>query len=174
MSIGNQGLKGKPMNTKEQAQKQYTIVQAELARLKDIIDTPEPVVPKVGRVLNSEDLDSGNPYFIVLSKVYRAIFNGGDFDVHRINVGIAFHDLASANKQTEYLKLEQELRRAQAAQVDLPYPDDTKFYLYSGIKDLNTGQGTVCHKIRFNTREARDTFKAGYTDEQLLLLIKGV
>jgi hypothetical protein len=170
-------LEGKPMNTKEQAQAQYLVVQAEMERLKAIIDTPEPVVPKVGRVLHPDDLSSDQRYYLCAASGVSVIcsYSGSRIDNNRILAGLAFYDEATTAKYSEYLKLEHELRMAQALEDTSPHPDGKTYYLYlRRDDDLGTNSGCIYNKVHFNTQESLHQFKSKYTRQQLILLIRGV
>jgi hypothetical protein len=171
-------LQGKPMNTKEQAQSQYLVVQAEMERLKAIIDTPEPVVPKlVGRVLHHSDLSIDQRYYLCVASGVSVIcsYSRSKIDNSRILSGLAFYDEDTATKYVEYLKLEHELRMAQALEATPRYPDGLTHYLYLRNPDeLNTNSGYIHHKVHFNTSQALQQFQRKYTRQQLILLIRGV
>jgi hypothetical protein len=142
-------LLGKDMN-KQTAQEQMAVMQIEMDKLKAIINKPEA---KTGRVLCVDDF----------------------YDKTRIEVGLAFHDEQSAERHLEYLKLEQELRRAQIADGEAIGYERYNVILNEKEGKLHTPKALVFHeKISFNTVEARDRFRNTHTDEQLTLLIRGV
>jgi hypothetical protein len=160
-------LKGKDMN-KQTAQEQIAVMQIEMDKLKAIIDKPEV---KTGRVMSVEDLKVGVAYFFTARTICSNLFAGDEVDAERVEAGMAFHDEETAEKHIEYLKLEQELRRAQAADGG----GGINSILLTKRGSLHNETSDVYHeKISFNTREARDSFRAAHTDEQLTLLIRGV
>ena len=158
-------LLGKDMN-KQTAQEQIAVMQIEMDKLKAIIDKPEV---KTGRVLSADDLRMGATYWVGYYSVSSSIFMADNSDISRIEAGFTFHDKESAERHLEYLKLEQELRIAQAVGGE---GQSVICFRYGGV---------VCddhivshHKISFNNRDARNKFRATHTDEQLTLLIRGV
>ena len=166
-------LTGKDMN-KQTAQEQMTALQAEMDKLKAIIDTPEV---KTGRVLNGEDLELKAEYWFVYAEVRRTIMDNDVFDKARIENGMAFHDRGTAEKYLEYLKLEQELRIAQAADgcVRLGGKRFTTILCDNDpLFNFNEVAHSLYAKISFKTEDARDRFFAVHTREQLILLIRGV
>jgi hypothetical protein len=137
-------------------------------KLKAIIDKPET---KTGRVLNVNDLKRDSQYWYVGNVVLSRHTARDITDKARINNGNAFYDELSAEKYLEYLKLEQELRRAQI--VDGGAGINSILLTKKG--SLHNETSDVYHeKISFKTREARDAFRTAHTDEQLTLLIRGV
>jgi hypothetical protein len=159
-------LKGKDMN-KQTAQEQIAVMQIEMDKLKAIIDRPEV---KTGRVMSVEDLEVGYEYFHASRNTVRYVFSGDMMDRGLIDVGNAFHDRETAEKYLEYLKLEQELRRAQAADGGVG-----KYKIVFDNSGVLMNSGTdFFHKICFKTDVARIAFKKAHTDEQLTLLIRGV
>ena len=166
-------LKGKDMN-KQTAQEQMTVMQIEMDKLKAIINTPEV---KTGRVLNGEDLELKAEYWFVYAEVRRTIMDNDVFDKARIENGMAFHDRGTAEKYLEYLKLEQELRIAQAADgcVRLGGKRFTTILCDNdSLFNFNEVAHSLYAKISFKTEDARDRFFAVHTREQLILLIRGV
>jgi hypothetical protein len=164
-------LKGKDMN-KQTAQEQMAVMQIEMDKLKAIIDKPEA---KTGRVLCMDDLERNARYWYVWNSVKSSRMDYDGTDNSRIDAGNAFHDEQSAERHLEYLKLEQELRRAQIA--DGEATGDERYDVILNCKDgkLHSPKALVFHeKISFNTVEARDRFRSTHTDEQLTLLIRGV
>ena len=157
---------------KKTAQEQLTALQVEMDKLKVIINTPEV---KTGRVLSTEGLEIGYEYFHASRNVVRYLFSGDTLDRGLIDMGNAFHDKETAESYLTYLKLEQELRRAQAA--DGGECSTTRYNVILNNRDgeLQTSCNATYHeKISFNTQEARDKFRATHTDGQLKLLIRGV
>jgi hypothetical protein len=160
-------LKGKDMN-KQTAQEQMAVMQIEMDKLKAIIDKPEV---KTGRVMSVEDLKVGVAYFFTARTICSNLFAGDEVDAERVEAGMAFHDEETAKRHLEYLKLEQELRRAQAADGG----GGINSILLTKRGSLHNETSDVYHeKISFKTREARDAFRNTYTKEQLTLLIRGV
>jgi hypothetical protein len=160
-------LKGKDMN-KQTAQEQMAVMQIEMDKLKAIIDKPEA---KTGRVMSADDLKVGYDYFFPSRSVARYVFSGDTVDRGLIEVGLAFHDKETAEKYLEYLKLEQELRRAQIADGGAGIHS----ILLTRSGALRNEPSSCYHeKISFNTREARNTFRNTHTEDQLTLLIRGV
>jgi hypothetical protein len=160
-------LLGKDMN-KQTAQEQMAVMQIEMDKLKAIIDRPEV---KTGRVMSPDDLKYGVHYWCVYSDFQMGTFTYDMVDIRRIEAGLAFHDKETAEKHLEYLKLEQELRRAQIADGGA----GINSILLTKNGSLHNELASVYHeKISFNTREARDAFRNTYTKEQLTLLIRGV
>jgi hypothetical protein len=159
-------LKGKDMN-KQTAQEQIAVMQIEMDKLKAIIDKPEV---KAGRVMSVEDLKYGAQYFYTIGSVNTNTFRNDSIDRGIITVGAAFHDKETAGKYLEYLKLEQELRRAQIAdggtgeKVIAAHSDNAIISLDS----------IYHHKVSFTTSAARDAFIAAHTIKQIILLIRGV
>jgi hypothetical protein len=160
-------LKGKDMN-KQIAQEQIVAAYVEINRLQAIIDKPEA---KTGRVMSVEDLEVGYEYFHVSRNTVRYVFSGDMMDRGLIDVGNAFHDKETAEKYLEYLKLEQELRRAQIADGGGGGQSVIAFR-YGGV--VSDDHIVSHHKISFNNRSARNKFRTAHTDEQLALLIRGV
>jgi hypothetical protein len=160
-------LLGKDMN-KQTAQEQIAVMQIEMDKLKAIIDRPEA---KTGRVLSGGDLKYGAQYFYTIGGVNTNTFRNDSTDRGIITVGAAFHDKETAKKHIEYLKLEQELRRAQIADGGVGM---NSILLKKRGSLHNETSDVYYEKISFNTREARDSFRAAHTDEQLTLLIRGV
>jgi hypothetical protein len=159
-------LKGKDMN-KQTAQEQIAVMQIEMDKLKAIIDRPEV---KTGRVMSVEDLEVGYEYFHASRNTVRYVFSGDMMDRGLIDVGNAFHDRETAEKYLEYLKLEQELRRAQAADGGVG-----KYKIVFDNSGVLMNSGTdFFHKICFKTDVARRAFRNTHTDEQIILLIRGV
>jgi hypothetical protein len=159
-------LLGKDMN-KQTAQEQIAVMQIEMDKLKAIIDKPEA---KTGRVLCMDDLERNARYWYVWNSVKSSRMDYDGTDNSRIDAGNAFHDEQSAERHLQYLKLEQELRRAQI--------NDGGRGRYVLVID---GRDSICsidslyyEKISFSTQEARDRFRSTHTDEQLTLLIRGV
>jgi hypothetical protein len=161
-------LKGKDMN-KQTAQEQMAVMQIEMDKLKAIIDKPEA---KTGRVMRVSDLQLNTLFWSAWDKPRGITFRGDNTDKRLVEAGIAFHDKESAEKYLEYLKLEQELRRAQAADGGVRGE-----YCLILLNDGSFYQMDMSHyweKISFNTHSARKAFRAAHTDEQLTLLIRGV
>jgi hypothetical protein len=159
-------LKGKDMN-KQTAQEQIAVMQIEMDKLKAIIDRPEV---KTGRVMSVEDLEVGYEYFHASRNTVRYVFSGDMMDRGLIDVGNAFHDRETAEKYLEYLKLEQELRRAQAADGGVG-----KYKIVFDNSGVLMNSGTdFFHKICFKTDVARIAFKKAHSNEQIILLIRGV
>ena len=152
---------------KQEAKEQMLLVKAEMDKLQAIIDKPES---KVGRVISINDLCNGARYYTATRYVVVYNFCGGDFDKDVISHGLAFHDKETAEQYLKYLKLEQELRRAQAAD------GGTGGELVIVIQDSRVinSHSVYFHKVSFYTPHARDSFRATHTDEQLTLLIRGV
>ena len=153
---------------KKTAQEQLSAMQVEMDKLKAIINTPEV---KTGRVLSVEDLKMGVNYWSVADRTSTSFYMRDKIDIRRIETGSAFYDKETAEKHLEYLKLEQELRIAQAADGK-GEGKSVICFRYGGV---------VCddhivshHKISFNNRNTRNKFRATHTDEQLTLLIRGV
>ena len=165
---GMMQLLGKKDMNKQTAQEQMAVMQIEMDKLKAIIDKPEV---KTGRVLSVGDLELNAKYWFVYTGVSRTSMDNNVFDRARIETGSAFHDKESAEKYLEYLKLEQELWIAQAA-------DDgagTHVILLTTRGVLKTERSPeYIEKISFKTKDARDRFFAVHTREQLILLIRGV
>jgi hypothetical protein len=163
-------LKGKDMN-KQTAQEQMAVMQIEMDKLKAIIDKQEakPEV-KTGRVLSLEDIGYGVSYWTITMDACSSTCYNDSYDKTRIEVGLAFHDEETAKKHIEYLKLEQELRRAQIADGGA---GEYKIVFDSSGVLMNSGTDFF-HKICFKTDAARRAFKKAHTDEQLTLLIRGV
>jgi hypothetical protein len=160
-------LKGKDMN-KQTAQEQMAVMQIEMDKLKAIIDKPEA---KIGRVLVGGDLNCNDRYYACTGSVAVLSFSNDSLDRGFIEAGVAFHDKETAEKHLEYLKLEQELRRAQIADGGA----GINTILLRRNNSLGNEIGSIYHeKISFKTREARDSFRKAHTDEQLTLLIRGV
>ena len=164
-------LKGKDMN-KQTAQEQMAVMQIEMDKLKAIIDKPEV---KTGRVMSADDLERGDLYWCVYGDTQLRTFTECPVDFRRIDAGLVFHDDTSAERHLEYLKLEQELRIAQAADGGARLTG-TRFTTKLYDKDILINE--VAHsqhaKISFNTQKARTDFRDSHTDEQLILLIRGV
>jgi hypothetical protein len=166
-------LLGNNMN-KQTAQEQMAVMQIEMDKLKAIIDRPEAKPEaKTGRVMSADDLKRGVIYFIAFDSVGgidSSYFGDDGIDAVRIDAGMAFHDKETAERHLEYLKLEQELRRAQIA--------DGGAGKYKIVFDSSGGlmnsSTDFFHKISFNTHSARKAFRTAHTDEQLILLIRGV
>jgi hypothetical protein len=165
---GMMQLLGKKDMNKKTAQEQMKAMQIEMDKLKAIINTPEV---KTGRVLSAGDLELNAEYWFVYTGVSRTSMDNNDFDKARIKNGKAFHDKETARKYFEYLKLEQELRIAQAADGG----EGTHAILLTKGDALQTEPSSnYIEKISFKTEEARDRFFAVHTREQLILLIRGV
>jgi hypothetical protein len=158
-------LKGKDMN-KQTAQEQMAVMQIEMDKLKAIINKPEA---KTGRVMLTGELSHNDKYYI-FTGVGDVSFSHDKLDRKFIEAGIAFHDKESAARHLEYLKLEQELRRAQIADGGA---GEYKIVFDSSGVLMNSGTDFF-HKICFKTDAARRAFKKAHTDEQLTLLIRGV
>jgi hypothetical protein len=164
-------LKGKDMN-KQTAQEQIAVMQIEMDKLKAIIDKPEV---KTGRVMHSDELRNGVIYYTIKSAVHTYSFSNDSLDNKHILLGTAFHDKETAEQYLEYLKLEQELRRAQAADGGTRSCKKYTVIINNTDGRLYTPKPVVFHeKISFNTEGARDRFRNTHTDEQLTLLIRGV
>jgi hypothetical protein len=166
--------KRKTMMNKQTAQEQMAVMQIEMDKLKAIIDKPEV---KTGRVMKDADLERNTLYYTALHTLISPVCASDEhsIDSRRIVTGTAFHDKETADKYFEYLQLEQELRRAQAA--DGEATGDERYNVILNVKDgkLHTPKALVFHeKISFSTQEARDRFRNTHTDEQLTLLIRGV
>ena len=156
---------------KQTAQEQMLVMQVEMDKLKAIIDMPEV---KTGRVLSTKELKLNTKYWYVYSNVSPTFFMLDKFDIIRINAGLAFHDEKTANKYLEYVKLEQELRRAQ--KLDKGNSETRYSILISseGVLHESVAGNYYYYKVNFNTELARDKFRESHTNEQLTLLIKGV
>jgi hypothetical protein len=164
-------LLGKDMN-KQTAQEQMAVMQIEMDKLKAIIDKPEAKPEaKTGRVMSAADLKQMAHYWVATYNIFSSTFFGDKSDLTRIDVGMAFHDKESAETYLEYLKLEQELRRAQAADGGV---GEYKIVLEGVGHITSTNKSVYVHRLSFNTELARDKFKNTHTDEQLTLLIRGV
>jgi hypothetical protein len=164
-------LIGKDMN-KQTALEQMAVIQIEMDKLKAIIDRPEV---KTGRVLSGGDLRLGSTYWYTYGRTNTSIYMQDTLDSGRIDSGLAFHDEQSAQRHLQYLKLEQELRRAQIADGEAIGYERYNVILNEKEGKLHTPKALVFHeKISFNTVEARDRFRNTHTDEQLTLLIRGV
>jgi hypothetical protein len=164
-------LKGKDMN-KQTAQEQMAVMQIEMDKLKAIIDKPEV---KTGRVLGLDCLKRNAEYWYVWNSVEMSSMDSDEIDKSRIQAGNAFYDKETAERHLEYLKLEQELRRAQAADGEATGYERYNVIFNGKDRKLHTPKALVFHeKISFNTEEARDKFRNTHTDEQLTLLIRGV
>jgi hypothetical protein len=161
-------LLGNNMN-KQTAQEQMAVMQIEMDKLKAIIDKPEA---KTGRVMRVCDVERNSVYYSVSHTLLTSVssFGGHAVDTLRVDTGTAFHDEQSAWKYLEYLKLEQELRRAQIA--DGGAGKYKIVFDSSGV--LMNSSTDFFHKISFNTHSARKAFRNTHTDEQLTLLIRGV
>jgi hypothetical protein len=124
--------------------------------------------------MSADDLKRGVIYFIAFDSVGgidSSSFGDDGIDAVRIDAGMAFHDKETAERHLEYLKLEQELRRAQIADGGA----GINTILLRRNNSIGNELASIYHeKISFNTREARDTFRSTHTDEQLILLIRGV
>jgi hypothetical protein len=159
-------LKGKDMN-KQTAQEQMAVMQIEMDKLKAIINKPEV---KTGRVLAVGELWHNDRYYVCTGNVSLLSFSNDLLDSRFIEAGIAFHDEETAKRHLEYLKLEQELRRAQIAdggggeKVIAAHSDNAIISLDS----------IYHHKVSFTTDAARDAFIAAHTIKQIILLIRGV
>jgi hypothetical protein len=163
-------LKGKDMN-KQTAQEQMAVMQIEMDKLKAIIDKPEA---KTGRVMRVCDVERNSVYYSVSHTLLTSVssFGGHAVDTLRVDTGTAFHDKETAEKYLEYLKLEQELRRAQIADGGT---GGEYCVLLGKTGKINPGMSCAYYeKISFNTEFARDVFRNTHTDEQLTLLIRGV
>ena len=157
---------------KKTAQEQLTALQVEIDKLKVIINTPEV---KTGRVLSMGDLELNAKYWVVYTAITRTTMDNDSFDKARIETGSAFHDKETAERYLTYLKLEQELRIAQAA--DSGAGLGGKRYtiaLYEDGSLFNEVVHSSYAKISFNRQAARSSFRMTHTDEQLKLLIRGV
>jgi hypothetical protein len=164
-------LLGKDMN-KQTAQEQIAVMQIEMDKLKAIINKPEA---KTGRVMSGGDLKYGAQYFYTIGSVNTNTFRNDSIDRGIITVGAAFHDKETAKRHLEYLKLEQELRRAQAADGGEGVEEKYNVILNNRNGKLTTSHGDVYHeKVAFNTQKARDAFKKAHSNEQIILLIRGV
>jgi hypothetical protein len=166
-------LKGKDMN-KQTAQEQMAVMQIEMDKLKAIIDKPEA---KTGRVMKQADLERNTLYYTALRTLISPVCASDEHTINsrRIVTGTVFHDKETADKYFEYLKLEQELRRAQAADGEEWMGGKYNVILNNRNGKLQTSHSTVYHeKVAFNTQKARDAFRTAHTDEQLTLLIRGV
>jgi hypothetical protein len=158
-------LLGKDMN-KQTAQEQMAVMQIEMDKLKAIINKPEA---KTGRVMLTGELSHNDKYYI-FTGVGDVSFSHDKLDRKLIEAGIAFHDKESAERHLEYLKLEQELRLAQIADGGAG-----EYKIVSDSSGVLMNSGTdFFHKICFKTDAARRAFKKAHTDEQLILLIRGV
>ena len=169
-------LLGKKDMNKKTAQEQMTALQVEMDKLKAIIDKPEV---KAGRVLSLDDLELKAEYWftggVADRGASRTSMDNDVFDKASISTGSAFHDKESAWQYVEYLKLEQELRVAQAADggVRLTGKRFTTI-LYDNDVLINEVAHSQYAKISFNSQTARASFRTTHTDEQLILLIRGV
>jgi hypothetical protein len=164
-------LLGKDMN-KQTAQEQIAVMQIEMDKLKAIINKPEA---KTGRVMSVSDLQVDISYWAGGHEARRVKFKGDSVDKGLIESGVAFHDKETAEKHIEYLKLEQELRRAQIADGCVTAKGSTyTVVLFKNTELLNQESYSYHERISFNTIEARDRFRNTHTDEQLTLLIRGV
>jgi hypothetical protein len=165
-------LLGNNMN-KQTAQEQMAVMQIEMDKLKAIINKPEA---KTGRVLCMDDLKRATVYWTTSHAVFQHTSScASSFDHQRVSAGTAFHDKETAERHLEYLKLEQELRRAQIADGEAIGYERYNVILNGKDGKLHTPKALVFHeKISFNTEFARDVFRNTHTDEQLTLLIRGV
>jgi hypothetical protein len=153
---------------KQTAQEQMKVLQGEMDKLKAIIATPEV---KTGRVMSGDDLRLASTYWCVHGPVSPSKYMQDGIDSGRIDAGLAFHDQQSAQRHLEYLKLEQELRRAQIADGGV----GMNSILLRRNNSIHNELSSAYHeKISFNTKDARDNFRSTHTDAQLTLLIKGV
>jgi hypothetical protein len=160
-------LKGNNMN-KQTAQEQMAVMQIEMDKLKAIIDRPEA---KTGRVMSGGELELNARYWYVWNSVKYSVMDSDRTDKALIDTGSAFHDKQSAERHLEYLKLEQELRRAKITDGG-----EGAYILVLSNSGLIHKQSDLInyHKICFNTHSARKAFRTAHTDEQLTLLIRGV
>jgi hypothetical protein len=153
---------------KKTAQEQLSAMQVEMDKLKVIINTLEV---KTGRVMRVEDLEMGVNYWSVADRTSTSFYMRDKIDIRRIETGSAFYDKETAEKHLEYLKLEQELRIAQAADGGA----GINAILLTKSGSLKNDPSTCYHeKISFKTHTARNAFRTAHTDEQLKLLIRGV
>jgi hypothetical protein len=159
-------LLGKDMN-KQTAQEQMAVMQIEMDKLKAIINKPEV---KTGRVLVGGDLNCNDRYYLCIGSVAVLSFSNDSLDRRFIEAGVAFHDKETAEKYLEYLKLEQELRRAQITDGGA---GGDKVIVIQDNRVVNS-HSVYFHKVAFNTPHARNAFRTAHTDEQLTLLIRGV
>jgi hypothetical protein len=159
-------LLGKDMN-KQTAQEQMAVMQIEMDKLKAIIDRPEA---KTGRVLVGGDMNCNDRYYLCIGSVAVLSFSNDTLDRRYIEAGVAFHDKETAERHLKYLKLEQELRRAQIA--DGGAGGDLVIVIQDN-RVVNS-HSVYFHKVSFRTVEARNNFRNTHTDEQLTLLIRGV
>jgi hypothetical protein len=163
-------LKGKDMN-KQTAQEQIAVMQIEMDKLKAIIDKQEAKPEaKTGRVMGLDDIEDGDTYWLLRADIISTRMDSDTVDKARIDMGNAFHDRETAEKYLEYLKLEQELRRAQIA--DGGAGDDLVIVIQDNRVVIS--HSVYFHKVSFRTVEARNNFRTAHTDEQLTLLIRGV
>ena len=158
---------------KKTAQEQLTAMQVEMDKLKAIIDTPEV---KAGRVMDVNDLD--NFFYVTNERCQPTRIGVMHYDAKKllnlVSMGVIFHDEKACSDYIEYLKLEQELRIAQAARSA-----DGKGVTFNIILDcrgniITHSYTNYHHKVFFYTQKARDRFRNKHTDEQLTLLIRGV
>jgi hypothetical protein len=168
-------LKGKDMN-KQTAQEQIAVMQIEMDKLKAIIDKQEAKPEaKTGRVMGLDDIEDGATYWLLRADIISTRMDSDTVDKARIDMGNAFHDRETAEKYLEYLKLEQELRRAQIADGGEGVEEKYNVILNNRNGKLTTSHGDVYHeKVAFNTQKARDAFKKAHSNEQIILLIRGV
>ena len=162
-------LLGKKDMNKQTAQEQMAVMQIEMDKLKAIIDKPEV---KTGRVMSPDDLGYRVSYWCAYGDSRMRTFKSDMVDIRRIEAGLAFHDEETAEKYLEYLKLEQELRRAQIA--DGGAGGNYCVLLQNDGSFTQMNGSHYWEKISFNTEDARNVFKTAHTDEQLTLLIRGV
>jgi hypothetical protein len=159
-------LLGKDMN-KQTAQEQMAVMQIEMDKLKAIIDKPEA---KTGRVMNVSDLQLDTCFWSAWDKPRGITFRGDNTDKRLVEAGIAFHDKETAEKHLKYLKLEQELRRAQIADGGA----GEKVIAAHSDNAIVSLESIYHHKVSFTTDAARDAFIAAHTIKQIILLIRGV
>lgn len=162
---------------KQQASEQLKQLESEVAKLKAIIEAPEPK-PAIA----VSELSYGDNYFLCRPYGEVTDFNwGGEpFDKRMLSQGKIHLTRESAELEIKYNKLNQELRVAMAAdwgdvEVDWGDNDQDKWIIeWYGNKTQCCFSYKDFQKIHFRTKEARDKFYKEHTEEELELLIKGL
>ena len=162
---------------KQQASEQLKQLESEVAKLKAIIEAPDP---KSAIVIS--ELSYGDEYFgcTAYDEVSRFVWDGCDLDKRMLSQGKIHLNKESAELEYKYNTLSQELRVAMAAdwgdvEVDWGDNDQDKWVI-----ELYGNKTQCCfsykdfQKIHFRTKEARDKFYKEHTEEELELLIKGL
>lgn len=160
---------------KQEAMKQLEALQAEVEKLKAIIEKPDEPHVFQGRYLR-EGLGDKH-WWLVANGEYRCDRDPSD---ESSKFGLCFATEEDVKQHREHLRLMQEVRVAMAKSWGDVKVDWTNEYQKKHAIKMLDGKPTTAihaqcyHPIHFRTAEDREQFFNRYSEEQLKLMIMGV